>query len=252
MRRAAYYALHYGAEYLAWSVRSVQEAVDEIHVMYAPQPSFGFGRRPGNPCPDTEERLEAEARRFLSVPLVWHRGEWPHEGAHRDAGVDACRAAGADSVLVVDADEVWDPATAAAALRAIEARTERQSRVRFVHFWRSFGWMCSDDAMPIRLILPERPEGEWYLDRQEHPVFHFGYAQSATTIRYKESCHGHRAEWNPLWFKHMFLPWKPGAGDVHPTSRGGYWNPRPTDPAILEAMRPLLHDHPYWGAEIIP
>ena len=41
VKRIAFYALHYGREYLAWSVRSVQDAVDEIHVLYSDRPTFG-------------------------------------------------------------------------------------------------------------------------------------------------------------------------------------------------------------------
>ena len=54
----ASYVLHYGKEYLAWSIRSIQDCVDEIQILYSPRPSFSY--QSSVPCPESEEELKAE------------------------------------------------------------------------------------------------------------------------------------------------------------------------------------------------
>lgn len=250
--RIAMVALHYGAEYLAWALRSIEDAVDEVHVLYTDVPSYGHGS-PGR-CPESEEELAQEAKRFLRVPLVWHRGRWPNEGTHRDSIHAIAKALGARQVLVVDADEVWPRGQAREALELAQSRAEGTVHARFAHFWRSFRWVCFDGSMPVRILNLDgegrRRPGAWYLSPQRQPILHFGYAQSLRTVRYKWTCHGHQAELRPDWLA-RFEAWRPGEGDVHPTCKEGFWNPGPTPPELEAELRAVLSDHPYWGAEII-
>ena len=251
MKKIAYYALHYGKEYLAWSVRSVQDSVDEIHVLYTDRPSFGHSSR--LVCPDSEAELRREAERFLTKPLLWHKGHWQGEAAHRDAIRDIARARGAPLVLVVDADEVWDTESAKAILEATERYNAAGSIcARFVHFWRSFRHVCQDPCMPTRVLDLRHPwQATWYGAAQPAPVLHFGYAQSEAIMRYKWTCHGHQAEFRPRWLEEKFLGWAPGQGDVHPTCRDGFWSPVETPEAIRAQRDALLSDHPYHGLPVI-
>lgn len=253
MKTIAYYALHYGAEYLAHSVRSVVDHVDEIHVLYTNKPSFGHGTN--LVCPDTEERLHAEAQRFCGTQkLHWHRIESQGgEGQHRDqlrGYVD-----GNSVILHIDADELWDSATLARSIRAARDTSYWSLRAYFMHFWRSFGWVCTEAAMPERLFnwTNSRQLGAGYLNKMQQPVpvLHFGYAQSEAIMRYKWQIHGHQAELRANWFEEKFLGWKPGELDVHPTCKDGFWNPRQTTPEENALVKTLLNDHPYFGKEII-
>src|SRR4051812_14106109 len=107
MKVVACVPLHYGKENFAWSLRSIQEAVDEVHVFYTRSPSFGFSE--GKPCPDSEEELRAQASRFFTKPLHWHYVDGvQHEGNHRDRFWHAAKSAGADLYLAIDSDEIWD------------------------------------------------------------------------------------------------------------------------------------------------
>lgn len=251
MKKIAYYALHYGKEYLAWSIRSVQDAVDEIVVLYTDRPSFGHDTQ--LVCPDSEEELKREARRFLTKPLMWIRGHWTGEGQHRDEIVQIARKRGIGQVLAVDADELWCPVALKAAIEVSAARPERNILVRFIHFWRSFKWVCKDPCMPVRIINVESSDGTWYLDPQLQPVLHFGYAQTGNLVGYKESIHGHKAEWREGWFDQKFAEWTPGSGigDVHPTNGKNFWTPEPADEKIHSLVEDLLSDHPYFELEII-
>lgn len=248
MKIVAYFVLHYGAEYLAWSVRSVQECVDEFVFVYSPRPTFGHDTK--LECPDTEEQLQKEAYRFLKKPAIWYRGTWARETDHRFKALELAVKQGADLILWVDADELWDPQTLSQALQTCARRPEKQIRVRFVHFWRSFNWVCEDPMMPTRIINPNG-KGEWYLAPQDCPVLHFGYAQSPRTIQYKQDIHGHKGEWRLGWFEKKFLGWQPEMEDTHPTCDGGFWTPQPASIRLEQKTQQLLHDHPYFGLDLI-
>jgi hypothetical protein len=250
MKTIAYWALHYGKEYLAWSIRSVQDAVDEIHVLYTDQPSFGY--RGAASCPDSESELKEEAQRFLTKPLHWHKGRWEREGEHRAAIIDIANGIGAERVLVVDADEVWAPGAAASALAASAGHDEKDTLARFIHFWRSLHYVCHDPCMPVRIINPRASGGTWYLDPQDSPVLHFGYAQSEALTRYKIGIHGHKGEWRPEWLG-RFLAWRPGSleKDLHPTNRD-FWAPEKTSPQEAAWVSATLWDHPYFGMDFVP
>jgi len=249
MKVIAYYALHYGAEYLAWSVRSIQSAVDEIHVLYSERPSFGHGT--SFKCPETEADVYREAHRFLTKPLFWHKGTWPNEGAHRDSIYKIAQNVGSDIIVVVDADEIWDPDELVQAIDIVRTRSEKNVLVRFIHFWRSLNWCCEDPCMPVRLIRPNG-KGDWYLSPQDSPVFHFGYAQSPNLIQYKMEIHGHKNEWRQEWFLKKFIPWTPDNNlkDVHPTNLN-FWNPKTLSDKHHKKISQLLGDHPYQGRVVI-
>lgn len=254
MKTIAYYALHYGKEYLAHSVRSVQDAVDEVHVLYSPGPSFGHAGT-GAANPDTPEELRREAVRFATKPVVWHAGAWGSEGAHRGAAVALAREVGAGLAVAVDADELWDPWTLRECLAWVAANPRpgvRRYRARFLHFWRSLGWVCRDAAMPER-VVDLRADGDAVdglpAEVQVRPVYHAGYAQSEALTAYKWTIHGHQAELRPGWLD-RFRAWRPGDGDAHPTNVD-FWHPEPADPVTRAVVDVLLGDHPYYGLELI-
>lgn len=249
--KIAYYTLHYGKEYLAWSIRSIQDAVDEIHMLYTKTPSFGHGT--SLVCPDTEEELRFEAARFANKPIIWHTGAWGNEGQHRNEIHRIATERKAELILTVDADELWDTETAKSALQSVwNQNGAGATLVRFVHFWRSLDYVCYDAAMPERIRdIRYSPQNKWYLDKQEFPVLHFGYAQSEKLMNYKWNIHGHQNELRPDWMANKFLPWQPGIDDVHPTCTNGFWNPQKISQPLQNKVKELLHDHPYFGKDKI-
>ncbi len=248
--KIAYVALHYGADYLAWAIRSIQDAVDEIHILYTNQPSFGYETTLS--CPDSEADLRREAERFLKKPIFWHYGNWKSESAQRNEIFGIARDRGASQALVLDADELWPPGLAVEALAAASGRSEQNVLMRFIHFWRSLHWVCRDPAMPVR-ILNIGGTGTWYLSPQRAPILHMGYAQRSAVVDYKWHIHGHRGEWRGNWYEEKFAPWKPGRGmkDVHPTNVD-FWNPEPVNSEENIFVNHLLLDHPYHALEMIP
>ena len=244
--KIAYYTLHYGKEYLAWSIRSIQDSVDEIHMLYTKTPSFGHGT--SLTCPDSEEELRYEAGRFANKPIIWHTGTWNNEGQHRTTIMDIAAQRNAKMILAVDADELWDPQTAKNALQKVEDyNAAGATRVRFVHFWRSFDWVCYDACMPERITdTRHSTQQKWNLDPQNFPVLHFGYAQSEKLMDYKWHIHGHQSELRKDWWTTKFLQWQPGINDVHPTCERDFWTPQKIEEPLLGKVKELLFDHPYF------
>lgn len=256
MKAVAVYALHYGCEYLPWSVRSVQDAVDEIIVCYTEQPSYGF--KSSERCPESEGDLSEAAHRFLHKPMMWHKGEWYNEGHHRQATLTLAKRAGADLVLVVDADELWDTAAAVETLRYVYDQ-HRAGRwlANFQNFWRSVRWEIRDCFKPIRVVDLRHPiDVDAYLgEAQPVPVYHYGYAQSLPIMRYKWTCHGHQAELRSGWFDQKFIPWTPQKNDelsdLHPTVNNLWDKAYRVTPEVDAITNRLLEGHPNLQKELV-
>jgi hypothetical protein len=257
MKITACIALHYGREYLRWVIRGIAPVVDRIHIFYAPSPTFGHAAG-GLLCPDTLFELQHEAEVEGAGKIVWHEVRAVSEEAHRTFMLRQALDDQADVMVIVDADEVWDPADLEVTVRAIHDHPQRATRwlTRFANFWRSFDWMVDDSFRPVRFVdlrVWGTPHSDAYLDEamQPGPIYHFGYAQRAELMRYKMACHGHKNEFRPGWLEEKFFGWKPGDVDAHPCVNN-LWTPRPTDPATRAVLARLLHDHPYQDLAVIP
>lgn len=241
---AAVYCIHYGLEWFRWSLHSVRDFVDDVYVFYTATPSHGHST--DLQCPEKRDDLLNVAKEFGAY---WHDvGPFQWEGQHRDFSIKTIADAGYDQALVVDADELWDASHLAEFIQFAKDTRARSIRVAMNHFWRSIKWYCKDDAAPLRLFNLHQSEGEayWPLDKQR--VFHMGYAQSANIVHYKMMIHGHRNELRDSWFDKIFIPWRPGIGDVHPSGIN-QWTPIPyIDDGTLEY---LAGDNPYWDEDLI-
>jgi hypothetical protein len=246
MKVVAYYALHYGSEWLKWSIESVRNHVDDIIVVYAPGPSFGHGTKAV--CPDTKEELMEICRPY---DVLWSNISKSHwEGNHRDAAVSMCMEEGADIIMPVDHDELWDPVMLSKSLDFVKSSPQKHYLVHMQHYWRSVDYVCFDMAAPQRFIKPGAGSNiTSYIPSQYGNVHHYGYAQSVELMRYKWLIHGHLGELRPDWLDKIFIPWKPGMRDVHPTNEKNFWDPVPFDKLQLEH---LIGDHPYYHLDLIP
>ena len=252
MKLVSLTVLHYGREWLEWALRSTSPFVDEQHIFYTSHPSHGHTTR--HKCPDTRAELREIASGFTRTR--WHDvDQFYYEGDHRDYARQVCLDAGADLILVLDSDEVWDPDDLDAAItQAAGTPGLWKSRIKG-NFWRSVNWVCRDELMPDRIFVPGAGNKVRYLDG---PGFwHFGYCIAETTMLYKLSCHGHRDELRPGWYPRIYRDWKPGVTvecGVHPTntcdSRTGksFWVPEPFD---RNEIRHLIGDSPYFSDELV-
>jgi len=246
-------AVHYGKEYLAWAVAALAPVVDEVHIFYTKDPSFGFIDR-SLVCPDTEDELVAQANTFAKP--VWHRVKATSEHEHRDQMLDVARARTAQLVVIADADEIWSSTALAISLGAVEnANSAGRWLARFHNFWRSWNFTVADAFRPVRIVDMRHPiTKDAYLtdDQQPMPVYHFGYAQTLPTMRYKLSCHGHKAEFRPAWFEKKFLSWTPEGDhrDLHPCVNN-LWTAEPTPHDVMCHLGALMPTHPHRDLPII-
>jgi hypothetical protein len=246
MKVVAYIPLHYGAEYLRQAAEAVEPFVDKLIVAYTPHPSYG---QPGGNVanPDSEEKLRACCD-GIGAKLEWMPLIGSHaEGDHRGVATERCRELGADLILPVDADEVWNqPALESHLKLAADAPISRYLVQGFVHFWRSFDWCCRDVWAPVRIIKPAG-EGETTIGGLGDAIYHFGYAQSEQITRYKWTIHGHQNELRPEWLNDIFCAWPQRKTDLHPVVKD-WWTAEPFDKSKLPAA---LRTHPYFDLEVI-
>jgi hypothetical protein len=235
----AYVPLHYGKDYLQYAIASVYHVVDEILILYTPQPSHGHGTSMA--CPDEEEELEGEAYyNDFDAKIVWQTGTYSREGIHRDTAFDYAKANGFDVVVALDADEVWSTQYLQELIQEVYERRSEKCLIWMRHLWRSFNYICDDPMRQERIcyVGPDKT-GLIYADKPTNQVWHFGYAREFNQIEYKISIHGHSAEWilpKERWFNEKYKPFPP-VQDVHPTCKDT-WNPKPFDKNELpEVMR---------------
>lgn len=244
--------LHYGADYLSWALRSVYNQVDQLNVFYTPTPSHGH--RANVPPIENKEKLQAVAYTYDPDDKI----KWfdtlgvIREGEQRDLALQTIKDMGADIILVLDYDEIWPRNTLYNALLAAKNGNWRNNLVNMVHFWKSFSWACKDDGWPVRIINLEYDNGDAYLPREFGPVYHFGYAISNETMRYKWLIHGHKNELRSEWFEECWGVWPP-VDNCHPTnglSDEGkpFWTPEPFDKRQLPEF---MRDHPFYELEKI-
>jgi hypothetical protein len=242
VRAIATYILHYGAEYLGYSIRSIVNYVDEVAVWYASVPSFGHGAR--NACPEGVNMLYDIARKAAGDKLTWCTGgttlPYANESQHRGAVLDYARKQGYDVAINLDADEVWSTEGIQETLAQVENGRIRhaRNRVPMIHFWQGFDLACYDGCQPVRIYLLKVPSSEGEADIPS--VFHFGYAISDELMKYKWEIHGHKNELRKDWMEQRWLA--RASNDVHPTNEN-YWN---AVPFSRERLPEIMKGHPKW------
>lgn len=244
MKIIGYCPLHYGREYLAYSIRSVIDAIDELHILYAAQGSHGS--RTTIPCPETRDELYGIASKAAGNKLRWHEGDWTNEGDQRMSIHQY--APDADLILALDADEVWGDGLAQEAIEFAQRNNVHTVRLPFIHLWRTFKRGFSHDpSYPTRVINPHIPGGDITMPTDKR-VWHFGYCQSSIIVAYKTLTHGHRGEFRRdcNWIDEVFLANR--QYDCHPVG-SEYWN---TEDLDLSQLPSVLRDHPYRNLELIP
>ena len=252
MKILAYTALHYGSEYLAWAIKSVELFVDEHHIFYTSHPSHGHRTNSTVPAHETKEVLYNIASQFEHV--VWHDEDrfWG-EGEQRDYCADFLANNGADLILWVDADEIWDMDVLSDVLDFARDFEFRELRVHATHFWKGLNWVCVDQCMPVRVIKPSG-HGEGFMPGMG--FWHMGYAISQITMLYKWRIHGHKNEVRKGWYP-IYRDWEgpqdtPKCG-VHPTNEcsddgKAFWVPEKFNRWDIEH---LIGDHPYFNDELV-
>jgi hypothetical protein len=249
MKVISYTIVHYGADYIGWALRSIYNLVDQAHVYYTPTPSHGHQ----TDTPPVESREQIQRAAFAYNPdnkIRWFDFQGiTQEGQQRDQAVKLCTEAGADLILVVDCDEIWNELTLRLALDyARKENTVRNWLINFTHLWRSFDYCCRDQGWPVRIIDTRHRANEVaYIPQEFGEIYHFGYAVTDDIMTYKWKIHGHKSDMRPGWMADKWAAWPPPP-DCHPTNDKDFWMPEPFDKKELPVF---MKDHPFYGAEMI-
>lgn len=255
MRTIAYCALHYGADYLGYAIRSVIDHVDQFIVAYTDVGSHGH--RTALSCPDSMETLYEIARRAAGDKLLWHANRWDYEGQQRDFAVSLAEKNDADVILVVDSDEIWPENYAGIVASGVYWGIWHEWRLPMIHYWRSFyKAVLHDPAYPIRAInpslknvMPDKRTTTANLGDALLYLNHMGYAQRSEIVKYKLLTHGHKNEFRQDvdWFNDVFMANR--QHDCHPVG-SEYWTPEAVNP--LDYMPEFMQKHPYYKLDVIP
>lgn len=233
--------LLYGKEYLRESLLSVVDHVDRFVVLYTENPSYGFST--SMKCPDSEDEMKRIAVDVLGDKLIWVKGGWGQEGAHR--GEILRYSGGYDGILAIDSDEVYDQSTLPNAIELAMKSDRRYAGFGgYLNFWRSFNHVCVDGFTPIRITNLHRDEGSG-MAVVPCIVYHFSTAQSKGIMEYKLSVHGHKNEIRKNWLEEIYFG--DTMEDLHLTSFG-IWNAQAFDKNTLPQS---LKDHKYFNLERI-
>lgn len=250
MKVAAYYTIHYGVDYLAYSIKSIYDSVDEIFILYSSKPTHARGDSTKFTCPDTREQLMAQALfHDVANKVTWIDGEWWNESEHRSDAFKIARKKNYDILVMVDFDEIWDADILKQLINEVYNDPIYELRIKMRHFWRSFIWTCEDSMTQGRIFNLREPIGAVRYARgfDKDYVWHFGYARSVRDIEYKISIHGHIGEWKEDWFEKSFKQWEVGMNEVHPTCTG-IWYPKEYD---KNKMPEFMYKHPYFDLKLI-
>lgn len=241
MKVLAYIPLHYGSEYLDATIRSIDDYVDQILILYTEQPSYGQYGRLQNP--DNRQMLVNIAEK-ASKKIKWvdiHSIGQEHQ--HRQMAFGYAK--GFDLIMAVDADEVWHPDHIKEAQEAALATGKKNVSVggdRWYHFWRSFNEVNQDGFYPVRFHCVGGSEGSTIIHKGL--IYHMGYAQSEVITRYKISVHGHKSI-PGSWFNDKWLTYKKGkTTHLHPDSQDVWIETKEFD---KETLPDILKEHKYFN-----
>jgi hypothetical protein len=242
MKTLAYIPLHYGREYLEACIKSIDNHVDKILILYTEQPSYGQNRGLKNP-ESKQELLNIVST--ASNKIEWVEISASQENKHREMVFRYSN--GYDLIMAVDADEIFtDVEEMKEAAFKTGARHINVAGSQWQHFWRSFNEVHRDGFAPTRFHVVNNTTDNATIHCGQ--IYHMGYAQSEELTRYKISVHGHKSI-PGSWFNDKWLTYVKGTTKLlHPDSQTVWIETEPFDKSTLPQT---LKDHKYYSLDKI-
>ena len=280
MRIAAVYCIYNEEEYIAYSLRSIVDFVDQIFVLLGLAPYSAYNaqaRRQFMVADRTEAIVSALATSHPKIQLV--KGVWDSELEHRNAGLRLCRGERCDYYFLIDGDEVYRRDHLDNLRSELAAHPHTGQFIIKCHtLWRSFRYRIPADElewMPRRIFkltrisragkswiplpVPCRFTGNnktnswgdvYHIPPDRVVFYHFSYARSPEKMREKLRTFSHAHEIREGWYERVWLRW-PQARTMTALN--------PVDPPKFR--RAVYHDvsdlpevmaaHPYYHQEFI-
>jgi glycosyltransferase involved in cell wall biosynthesis len=248
-RFAAVCCIYDDDSWLAPTIESVYEACDSIW--------FLIGERPWN-GPATDQapliaRIGALPDPAGKIRIV--RGDWTDEHTQRNDGLRLLAEAGIDYCLVLDADEIYDPAEIQRAMAVARENPQIDCwNVSWFTYWKSFRYRVDPPeaftpAIMVRVGTGTFVEARVYrtgrtatFPREVVMCHHMSYARTDEQIVRKISTFSHAKEIVAGWYENIWRRWDadPTVENVHPCWPAAYRRiveqPYDVAPAILKRL----------------
>lgn len=148
------------------------------------------------------------------------RGHWPDEAAQRNAGLALVAEAGLDYCLVLDADEVYEPAQLARAMAIARENPQVDCwRVPCLTYWKSHRYRIDPPEQVAAAMFVRVGSGRFVenrvFDAGRHMPFpadivvchHMSYARTDEQVLRKVTTFGHARDVVPGWFDNVWRRW---------------------------------------------
>lgn len=259
----AVYVVHYGMDYLEYSIKSIYDKVDKILL------SVGLKSWTYKTTHDIDQRFLAHiydlAKKYSKIEIVTVDSAKLDE---EQRNLTIPHAAGYDYYFLVDFDEIYDGDSIDRLYNFVSANPGHSVyRIPFFHFWRGFGYRLEETIFkPVERLfrISRRFRFKWssksgFKEKAKINVpidicscFHFSYARMPDEIKMKTETWAHATDVRPNWFEDIFLKW-PGNKemiDIHPyKDQEELWKRA----VFFDKTRlpDFMKDHPYYNMEII-
>ena len=185
------------------------------------------------------------------------RGPWRSETEQRNAGLQLLRERGFDYAMIVDADEIYDPAQLSRMKAAVAAHPQVEAwYVSMVTYWHSAEFRVDppEQFTPVVFVKVGTP----VFTENRHvgaatgarfaPALgvchHLSYARTNEEVKKKLARFSHSHEIRPGWYEQVWLTWReetPPREDLHPVYPAAYKRAVRQDranypPALLRAL----------------
>jgi hypothetical protein len=213
-RFAAVVCIYDDDSWLAPAIESVYAACDTIWFLVSDTPWNGT---------PTDQAALVERIHALPDPegkIRIERGRWPDEAAQRNEGLRLVEQAGIEYCLVLDADEIYDPAQLSAAMDVVRQHPQIDCwRLSCLTYWKSCRYRVEPPEALAAPVFVRIGSGRFVENRNfEAPrqmrfapdtiVFHhMSYARTDAQIQRKLQTWGHAGEVVPQWYENVWRKW---------------------------------------------
>lgn len=227
-------------------VQSTAASVDQTFVLLNDRPWNSSGG----------DNLETREQIWLAgestVEIV--QGSWASETEQRNAGLEILRSRGYDYCMVVDADEIYDPAAIQRMKQAIIEHPQVDAwYVHMYTYWKSARFRIEPPEQFTPVVFLKVENGLFTENRHVRAekagrfqpalavCHHLSYARSDSEVQKKLARFSHSHEIRPGWYEEVWKGWdmNPSMENLHPVWAEAY---KRAVPQALENFPPLLRE----------
>ncbi len=246
----AVYCVYDDDMWLTPSLESVYDSCDGIWFLVSDSPWNGE--------PTDNSSTLAKIREFPDPQGKIHlvQGDWKTETDQRNAGLEIVREAGMDYCFVVDADEIFDPASLRRMMEYAASNPYVDYwHVRMITYWKSCYYRVDpiEPCEPVLFLKAGTGSFSDYRRASEDGIHatipmevgfyhHMSYARTDDLVRQKITTFSHADEMQTGWYENVWLGWDSDHSmvDLHPVYPPAYHRavPQPYEalPSVLQHM----------------